>query len=77
MPCNHPVDDGTYIIYHRPQGCLPIQRRPYCLHASNKGYADNEDYVEPVDMLVPVGFGDGLVGDVRLLWVVASASIWF
>lgn len=57
--CTH-IDDGKY-------SCLPIKRCPNSLHATEQRYADNESYVEPVDVLVEISFCDWRVGDMRFL----------
>lgn len=44
---------------------------------SQQGDEDDEGDVEPVDMLVPVLEGDGLLGDVWLLQVVLLSASWF
>jgi len=61
--CAEVVDDG-------PHGGLPKERSPDGLDEAEGRDAKDEEDVEPVDMLVPVFLGDGLVGDVRLLGVV-------
>lgn len=48
---------------------------PECLNTPIHGNAHDEGNIEPVHMLVPVGLGDGGVGDVRLLRIVGSVSI--
>ena len=40
------------------------------------GDPDNEGDIEPVDMLVPVGTGNGLFGDMWLLEIVLLVTMW-
>jgi hypothetical protein len=54
------VDDG-------PETGSPLQRRGIGGDEAIDRHEDDEDNIEPVDMVVPVGTGDGLVGDVLFL----------
>ena len=33
-------------------------------------------YIEPIDVLVPVGTCDGQIGDVRLLGIIFGIAVW-
>ena len=63
------------IIGSSKQSSLPLQRSPPCLDESVERQSDNHGNVQPVDMLVPVGFGHGRVSDVLFLGVVGLVSI--
>lgn len=56
------VDDG-------PDGSLQLQWHPQGLNTTIDGNADDEEDVQPVDVLVPVGTGHLGVSDVHLLGV--------
>lgn len=57
------------VVYDRPDGGLPAEGNPECRDAASKGKANDEENIEPVDVLVPIGTGNRKVGDVRLLRV--------
>lgn len=65
------------IVHHSPRRRLPLQRGPDSLYAAIEWNANDECDVEPIDVLVPIGFGNGRVCDVWLPRVIASASVWF
>lgn len=54
------VDDG-------PNGSLQLERHPERLDASVGRNANDEEHVQPVDVLVPVLTGHGGIGNVNLL----------
>lgn len=74
VPCCD-AEAGAEIPDDRPKGGLPIERREEGLDEAIDGNTNNECDIEPVDMLVPVPFRDGLVCDVWLLGVVGFAPI--
>ena len=52
------------IIDNGKDGCLPSKWSPDGLDQSVNGDANDESYIQPVNMLIPVGTGDGRLGDV-------------
>ena len=58
------------IICHGPDRRLPLQRHPPSLDQTIDRYANDECDVQPVNMLVPVGLGDGGLSDVWFLGIV-------
>lgn len=60
------TETGVEVVDDSKQGRLPLQLHPVCGDEADHGHNDDEGGVEPVDVLVPVAPGDGLVGDVRL-----------
>ena len=60
------TEPGHEVVQNGPDGRLPVQRRPESHDAAHHGKKDDEGDVEPVDVLVPVGPGQGSLGDVRL-----------
>lgn len=58
------------------QGGSPLQRNPKRLDAAIEGNSHNEGHIEPVDVFVPIGSGDGGISDVRFLGIIGSAPIW-
>lgn len=65
------------VIGNCPSSSLPLKRSPIRGNEAIDGNTDNECDVEPVDVLVPVGLGDGLLGDVRFLRIVPLVSVGF
>ena len=63
------------IIGNRPDGRLQLERCPVGRDEAVDWKANNECDIEPVDVLVPVGLRNGLLGDVRLLWIVLLVTI--
>ena len=70
------TETGHEIVGNSEDGGLEQKRCPKSLNAAVQRNADNEGDIEPVDMLIPVCFGDGSVGDVRLFWIIFCASVW-
>lgn len=62
------------IICNCPDGRLQLEWCPVCRNETVDGKPNNEGDVQPVDMLVPVGFRNWLLRDVRLLGIVLLAS---
>ena len=44
------------VVDDAPYGGLPIHRRPEGGNAASDGDANDQVYVQPVDMLVPIGW---------------------
>jgi len=65
------------IIRNRPGCSLPMQWCPVCGNETVDRQANDEGDIEPVDVLEPVGFRDGLFGDVRFLGIVLLVAIRF
>lgn len=63
------VDDG-------PNERLEAQGSPESEDAAGKRDATDEDDIEPVDVLVPVFPGDGILGDVLLGRIVLGVAVW-
>ncbi len=61
---------GHEVISNGPDSCFPLQRCPDCLDEAIDGDADDEDDIQPVNVLVPVLSRDGALGDVRFLRIV-------
>ena len=70
------AEPGHKIIHHSAHSRLPLQGRPNGLYAAIDWDTHDEGDIEPVDMLVPVGFGHGCIGDVRFPGIIISASVW-
>ncbi|KAI6876604.1 Acyl-CoA [Hortaea werneckii] len=64
------TEAGSEVVRNCPDSGLPPQRRPRGGDETSDGNADNEDDIEPVDMLVPVFLGQRRLGDVWLLRVI-------
>lgn len=58
------------VVGKGPESRLPLQRSPVCQDHAVQRDANDHDNIEPVDVLVPIGSGHGLLGDVRLLRVI-------
>ena len=43
------------VVDHTPDGGLPMQRGPESGDAASERDPDDQVYIEPVDMLVPIG----------------------
>lgn len=69
-----PYQSSSEVVQHRENGGLQVQWRPESLNATSNWDADNEDDIEPVDVLVPVLLGHGRLGDVWLLGVISGIS---
>lgn len=67
---------GCKVVQHGKHECLHLQRDPPSLDHAIQWNADDESDIEPVDMFVPVGFGDGSLSDVLLLGVVRFVPVW-
>lgn len=68
------TEPGHEIVDHRPDGGLPLQWRPESHDAAKERDAGDEDDIQPVDVLVPVGLGQGRLGDVRLRDIISRPS---
>ena len=66
--CN--AQAGSEVVGHSPDGGLPFEWCPEGGNDATDGDADNENDIEPVDVLVPVLLCHGGLSDVRLLGVV-------
>ena len=64
------------VICYSPDCGLPLQRCPVCRNAAIDWDTNDQGDIEPVDMFVPIGSGDGLFGNVWLLWIVLFVSVW-
>lgn len=64
------------VVCKCPYGCLEMERRPVRCNHPVDWKTNNEGNIEPVDVLVPIGLGDGRLGDVRLLWIVLFGTRW-
>lgn len=60
---------GHEVVNDGPEGGLPVQGRPVGGDAPIEGNADDEDDIEPVDVLIPVLACHRQVGDVWFLGV--------
>lgn len=69
------AEAGEEVVEDGEDGRLGLQRRPVGLDAAVERDSDDERHIEPVDVLVPVGLGDGLLGDVRPLGVVFGVAV--
>ena len=65
------------VVYDSEQGSLEVQMHPPSLDQTIKRDANDQRDVQPVHVFVPVGFGDGSIGDMLLLGVVRLASVRF
>lgn len=65
------------VVCYGPHGSVESERSPNSLNTSIERNTNNEDNVEPVDMLVPVRFRDWGLGNVDFLWIVLGASVRF
>lgn len=66
---------GAEVVEDCERSGLGLERSPVCGDHPVDGNAHNQGHVQPVDMLVPIGLGDGLLGDVRLLGIIFLVSI--
>jgi hypothetical protein len=57
------------VVDDRPNGRLQLQRYPESLDAPGEGNTEDENDIQPVDMLVPVLASHLSVGNVHLLGV--------
>lgn len=79
--CPQPVvtgcdtETGHEIVRDRPYCGLPGEWCPVRLNETSERHADDEDDVQPVDVLVPVRRGDGLLGDVTLRGIVLLVTV--
>ena len=62
------------VVGNCPDGRLQLERCPVRCDETVDWKANDESDVQPVDMFVPVGLRNWLLGDVRLLGVVLLAS---
>lgn len=60
---------GHEIVGNCPDSSLDLQRSRVCSNQAIDRNANDERNIKPVNMLEPVGLGDRLLGDVRLLRV--------
>jgi hypothetical protein len=63
------TETGEEVVDNGPDGGLELQRHPEGLDQPVQGDTNDEDDVQPVDMLVPVLTSDGRVGNMDLLGV--------
>ena len=59
------TETGSEVVSDCPDGGVAVKRSPPSLDQTHEGNADDEEDIEPVNMLVPVGLGHRGVGDVR------------
>lgn len=58
------------VVGKGPDSRLQLKRSPVCHdHAGYRNGNDHEN-IEPVDVLVPIGGSNGLLGDMRLLRII-------
>lgn len=57
------------VVHNRPDGSLELEGHPEGLNAPIDRDAENEEDVQPVDVLVPVVASHGGIGDMDLLSV--------
>jgi len=65
MVASSDTETGCEVVCNCPDGGVAVERGPPSLNQTQKGNANDEEDIEPVDVLVPVGLGHGGVGDVR------------
>ena len=71
------TEAGGEVVGNGPDGGLELERNPVGLYAAIERNANNEGYIEPIDVLVPVCTGHGCLCDVWLLRVIFGVSIGF
>jgi hypothetical protein len=71
--CN--TEASHEIVRNCPDGCLQLERCPVGCDETVDWKANNEGDIQPVDVLVPVGLRNGLLGDVRLLGIVLLVAV--
>ena len=64
------TETGSEVIGDGPDCGRSAERSPESGDATNDRDANNQNDIEPVDVLVPVLSGHRRIGDVRLIWVV-------
>lgn len=69
------AETGPVVVENRPKERLQSQRSPEGGDTAHERDATNEENVEPVDVLVPVLAGHGIVGDVLLVRVVLGVAV--
>ncbi len=62
------------VVGNCPDGRLQLERCPVCRDEAVDRKANDQSDVQPVDMFVPVGLRNWLLGDVRLLGIVLLTS---
>ena len=65
MVASGDTETSCEVVSNCPDGGVTVERSPPGLDQTQEGNANNQEDVEPVDVLVPVGLGHGGVGDVR------------
>jgi len=70
------AETGREIVCYGPDGGLELERNPPGLDEAVDGDGDDEDDIEPVDVLVPIRLGDRRLCDVWLLGVIFGVSVW-
>lgn len=65
------------VVSNGPNGSLEVQRSPVSTDETDHRNADNEDDIQPVDVLIPICFGDGLICNVWLLGIVLRIAVGF
>jgi hypothetical protein len=61
------TQSGEEVVNDRPDSSLELQRHPEGLDAPVQRNADDEEHIQPVDMLVPVVPRESSVGDMDFL----------
>ena len=56
MVASSDPESRSEVIYDAPEGGLPVQRGPEGGHTASERDPNDQVYVKPVDMLVPVGW---------------------
>lgn len=75
-PTSCDAQSGCKVVQYGKDECLQLQRHPPRLDHAVHRYANDENDIHPVDMLVPVGPGYGSLGDVLLFGVVRLVPVW-
>ena len=63
------TETSEEVIPGGPDSSLELQGNPERLDDAQKGDSKDEGDIQPIDMLVPVGTGDGSIGDMDLFGV--------
>jgi len=65
MVASSDAETGCEVVGNGPDGGVKTEGSPPRLDQTHEGNATDEEDIEPVDVLVPIGLGQGSVGDVR------------